>query len=685
MPSAPPIKIPILGVDMASKDFDKMILNANKMGAAISSLGKQMTAAITLPILGVGVASLKMSDQFNEAMSDVGTLIPGQRALLDDLKQDVLSLGVNMATPFEDVAKGLYDTVSAFGNAETATGKLNTVVKAAKAGGSTAAEALALLSAVTKGYGDTSNEAVAEVGDLAFLTVKLGQTTFPELASSIGKVVPLAKKLGEQTSSLFGYFATLTGVTGNAAEVSTQLASAYGAFLKPSTEMKKEVKKLGFASSIAMVQELGLIGALHKLNEAVEGDEQAMASMLTRKEGMLAAFALTGAQAGEAADKIKQMENATGSLDAAFKEKTNGINEAGFAFRQASQEVKRFMIQIGDRLAPVLLQLSDNFKPISDALNKMSDETLKTTIKIAGFMALAGPLVMVIGSITKSVILLTAVLGAGKIGAIFAVITGPIGAAVLALVGLTAAVALFWDQLKPLRDAVMQPFADILSDIVDLFSSGTDGASSLFGVLKDLVSVVASILAPFVKLGLYLYLLPFKGIVKVVHLFVNVLRLVSKVLKVAINAVKLGWAWLRKLWVEFTTGTEIGATLKKVFEKLGDAIVWLVDKISNAWNATKDFFGGILDFLDSAADKLQQETDRQNQWADVLSGKTFGGDEALAIDEMIASEIDVSREMDINLSFDGLPEGVSVRTETTVNKGGVKKKKKRGVIMGEGE
>lgn len=685
MPSAPPIKIPILGVDMASKDFDKMILNANKMGAAISSLGKQMTAAITLPILGVGVASLKMSDQFNEAMSDVGTLIPGQRALLDGLKQDVLSLGVDMATPFEDVAKGLYDTVSAFGNAETATGKLNTVVKAAKAGGSTAAEALALLSAVTKGYGDTSNEAVAQVGDLAFLTVKLGQTTFPELASSIGKVVPLAKKLGEQTSSLFGYFATLTGVTGNAAEVSTQLASAYGAFLKPSTEMKKEVKKLGFASSIAMVQELGLIGALHKLSEAVEGDEQAMAAMLTRKEGMLAAFALTGAQAGEAADKIAQMENATGSLDAAFQEKTKGINEAGFAFRQASQEVKRFMIQIGDRLAPVLLQLSDNFKPISDALNKMSDETLKTTIKVAGFMALAGPLVMMIGSITKSVILLTAVLGAGKIGAIFAVITGPIGAAVLALVGLTAAVALFWDQLKPLRDAVMQPFADILSDVVNLFASGTDGANSLFDVLKDLVSIVSSILAPFVKLGLYLYLLPFKGIVKIVHLFVNVLRLASKVLKVLVNVVKLGWAWLRRLWAEFTTGTEVGKMLAKVFGAIGDAIDWLVDKISAAWNAVKDFFSGILDLLDLAADELQKETDRQNQWADVLSGKTFGGDEALAIDEMIASEIDVSREMDINLSFEGLPEGVSVRTETTVNKGGVKKKKKRGVIMGEGE
>ena len=38
------------------------------------------------------------------------------------------------------------------------------------------------------GYGDTSAAAVAKASDLALLTVRLGQTTFPELAASIGRV-----------------------------------------------------------------------------------------------------------------------------------------------------------------------------------------------------------------------------------------------------------------------------------------------------------------------------------------------------------------------------------------------------------------------------------------------------------------------------------------------------------------
>ena len=49
-------------------------------------------------------------------------------------------------------------------------------------------------------------------------------TTFPELAASIGRVVPVAAKMNVAQEELFAGFATLTGVTGSAAEVSTQLA-----------------------------------------------------------------------------------------------------------------------------------------------------------------------------------------------------------------------------------------------------------------------------------------------------------------------------------------------------------------------------------------------------------------------------------------------------------------------------
>ena len=81
-----------------------------------------------------------------------------------------------------------YQVISAFGDTKEVPKQLEATLKAAKAGGASAFDSLNLLSAVTKGYGDTSFEAMMKVSDLAFQTVKLGQTTFPELASSIGRV-----------------------------------------------------------------------------------------------------------------------------------------------------------------------------------------------------------------------------------------------------------------------------------------------------------------------------------------------------------------------------------------------------------------------------------------------------------------------------------------------------------------
>ena len=71
------------------------------------------------------------------------------------------------------------------------------------------------LAAVTKAYGDTSAGAVAHVSDLSFETIRLGQTTMPELANGIQKASGSAAALKVSQEELYAGFATLTGVIGN--------------------------------------------------------------------------------------------------------------------------------------------------------------------------------------------------------------------------------------------------------------------------------------------------------------------------------------------------------------------------------------------------------------------------------------------------------------------------------------
>jgi hypothetical protein len=266
-----PIKVLITGEDKLSKKMDKVQRRVEAFATVTNKIGRGLTAGITMPLAAVGAVGLKAANDLNKGFANISTLIPGQTERLKGLRSETMKLSAETGQSFEDLTKGLYDTISAFGDTEDTMGRLTVASKAAKAGVSTVEDSLSLLSAVTKGYDDTTAAATQKAADLAFLTVKMGQTTFPELAQSIGKVVPLAAALKTEQTELFGAMATLTGVTGDAAEVSTQLASVYSAVLKPTGEMTRMAKKLGFESAGAMFKQEGLRKSLMKIGAATGG------------------------------------------------------------------------------------------------------------------------------------------------------------------------------------------------------------------------------------------------------------------------------------------------------------------------------------------------------------------------------------------------------------------------------
>ena len=143
--------------------------------------------------------------------------------------------------------------MSAFGDTADSTKQLEVATKAAKAGNAETADSVKMLSAVTKGYGDTSAAAVQKAADLAFQTVKLGQTSFPELAASMGAVVPLASTLKVSQEQLFGAMATLTGVTGSTSEVTTQLKATLQGFMSAVPRDYEESARIDGATNIQLL------------------------------------------------------------------------------------------------------------------------------------------------------------------------------------------------------------------------------------------------------------------------------------------------------------------------------------------------------------------------------------------------------------------------------------------------
>jgi len=335
--------------------------------AKIKMAGMMMAGAFAV----VGAASLKMAVDFEKNMANVNTLLGGNSKRIKELGEDVKRMARDTGKGLDDLTGGLYQVISAFGDTADSTKLLEISAKAGVAGLATTKEAIDLISAVTKGYGDTSAEAAQKAADLAFITVKLGQTTFPELAATIGRTVPLAAKLGVTVEELHATFATLTGVTGNTAEVSTQVAGMMRAFIKPTKALSAAVRELGYSGAEALVSSKGLVPAMKLLLSTTDGSVEAAGKLFRRAEAMTGLFALTGGQAEVFAEKLQLVKEASGAATEAFEIQASTTQNR---LDRLVQSVSTQMTSLGEALLPMaetVISWAEDIIRLGDEIRKL--------------------------------------------------------------------------------------------------------------------------------------------------------------------------------------------------------------------------------------------------------------------------------------------------------------------------
>lgn len=403
----------------------------DKSGQKIEKFGKKLSVA-SAGIAAFYAVAISESNKFNASMANVATLVDGQIKSMSEYKAEVQDVAVATGTATEIMSDGLYQVVSAYGESAETIKQLELNAKAAKAGVATVTDAVNLTSAVTKAYGDTSSKAQQKVSDLAFTAVKLGQTTFPELAKSIQNVTSFSEKLSVSQEELFGSFATLTGVTGNASMVSTQLRGALVALDAPTDSLIGLYKKLGIESGQALIEQEGLQGAFQAIVDEANATNTPLQKYIGSVEGQMAATALAGSQADVYVEKLEQVRNASGATEEAFKKQTEGVNEVGFAYDQAKVKATVLAQKLGDELLPAFNKALDAISSGIDKFNDLDESTQKIILAWGGIVTVAGPAALAIGKMTQAAVALRLAM-AGPAGFVIA------GTAAVAILGTLAA------------------------------------------------------------------------------------------------------------------------------------------------------------------------------------------------------------------------------------------------------
>jgi len=296
--------------------------------------------------------SVDQALKFSTKISEIQTIAPRIDKSFQGLSKEVADISREFNFPLPDVAEAVYQTLSnQFTSAQQRADIMTASAKLAKVGVMDLNEAVLLITGTLNGYGMASNQAET-VAAKFFKTIELGRTRGAELTPVIGRLVPIASELGVNLDEVNSSMVALTIGSMRVPEAATSFRSAMAALIKPSEDLKKELRALGYETGQQMIHALGLQGAFLALRDSANEDVAATATLFRNIRALNAELRLTGSGSEQAAEAMKKMSD--GTLTDNFNEvfKTFTSTDA----QQYMAELNKFKVSLATEVGPELVK-----------------------------------------------------------------------------------------------------------------------------------------------------------------------------------------------------------------------------------------------------------------------------------------------------------------------------------------
>lgn len=308
---------------------------------------KKMAVAVG----GVTVAMLalrqgvKALTAFDERMREVNTLLGLSDAEFSKLLDSVNDLSREVPKTAEDLAGALYQIVSAGIPPSRALEVLNVAARSAVGGLATTEQAALALTKALNIYSLDASEA-EHVSDLLFMTIKQGQTAFPQLVNQIGRLLPMSKSLDVSMEDSLTVFAGLTTILGNTEQAATAMEASFRAFIVAGDKFAErgiDIQKV--------LAEDGLIGAFKQLRELTGGNASELKELGFETEALRGVLGLFNGKLDDLDKNLAAMQESTGSTEDAFNEMMKGLGNQAKVLKNVV--IARFL-EFGTTVLPVV-------------------------------------------------------------------------------------------------------------------------------------------------------------------------------------------------------------------------------------------------------------------------------------------------------------------------------------------
>lgn len=424
-------------------------------------------------------------NSFETAMRSANTMAGKSGEEFDALSDKIVGLSKNIPLAREELANGLYQTISNGVPEDNWIGFLEQSSKAAVGGLADLGQTVTVTSTLIKNYGLSWDQAGA-IQDKIQMTAKNGVTSFEQLGQALPRVSGSASQLGVSMDELMAVFATTTGVTGNTAEVSTQLAAVLNALIKPSAEATKAAESMGIGFNAASVQAAGglenfLLGLDASIQEYSAKTGQLSETIYGQLFGSAEALRLLGSLTGEQKDKFSEnigaMADSAGTIDEAFNEMSSTGDSVGQMLKNQVQSMLDWAGSLASTSAPYMEMIAN------------------TGLAMMSMVQLKGGLVAVVSGLRAVKIATLAQVAASKIAVLasnawkiaqtalnFVLSANPIGIVIMAIAALVAILIAVYNNSEAFRDICDQVWTvvkDLASAVWDFLVKAFEKASAV--------------------------------------------------------------------------------------------------------------------------------------------------------------------------------------------------------------
>jgi TP901 family phage tail tape measure protein len=422
----------------ADDHLNKNLKGFEKFGARMSSVGAGLTAAITLPIVGVGVQAVKAAQNFEDAMKAVSARGEIYGKSLEQLEQQALKLGAETMFSSTEVARGMEIMAAAGFKTTQIMEAMPGVLSLASAGGLGLAEATEIAANSLFGF-QLPAARMGKVADVIAKAANSGALSVQEFGLSMKYVGSSAKAMGLSLEEVAAAITLMSNQGVKGEQAGTSLRGAFRNLLAPTKSVRAALNELGISTRDSSGRILPLAEILDKIRSKTTD-----ASYTFRIFGSEAA---SGMQTllnlgGDALRKMTgELEKADGSAAKAEKTLQSGISGALEYF---SGSVDSAAIKLGKVLAPYVIDAAKLLEKLADAaaagidmFSKLPKPIQAAAVGFTALLAAAGPVIFLAGQLMSSLTTLTVGLNGASLAA------GGLRLALLALpwVGVAAGIA----------------------------------------------------------------------------------------------------------------------------------------------------------------------------------------------------------------------------------------------------